>query len=126
MTDFGLAKRIDAELSLTESGEFLGTAGYIAPEQALGKKGLTVTADVFSLGAVLFERLTGQPAFPGGTILERLRSLHDAEPQLPRRGHRVLDRDLETICMKCLAREPEKRVLLRRGTGRRPGPLAVR
>jgi tRNA A-37 threonylcarbamoyl transferase component Bud32 len=109
VTDFGLAKRIDAQLSLTESGQMLGTAGYIAPEQALGKKGLTVTADVFSLGAVLFERLTGTPAFPGGTILERLRWLHEAEPRLPRSFQRGLDRDLETVCLKCLEKEPGKR-----------------
>jgi tRNA A-37 threonylcarbamoyl transferase component Bud32 len=109
VTDFGLAKRIDAELSLTESGQMLGTAGYIAPEQALGKKGLTVTADVFSLGAVLFERLTGTPAFPGGTILERLRSLH--ESITPRRTLLMptLPRDLETVVIKCLEREPGKR-----------------
>jgi len=109
VTDFGLAKRLDAEMSLTESGQMLGTAGYIAPEQALGKKGLTVTADVFSLGAVLYERLTGQPAFPGGTILERLRSLHDAATPRPTVAAPGLPRDLETVTLKCLEREPGKR-----------------
>jgi tRNA A-37 threonylcarbamoyl transferase component Bud32 len=109
VTDFGLAKRIDAELSLTESGQMLGTAGYVAPEQALGKKGLTVTADVFSLGAVLFERLTGTPAFPGGTILERLRSLHESITPRPTLLMPHLPRDLETVCLKCLEGEPAKR-----------------
>jgi tRNA A-37 threonylcarbamoyl transferase component Bud32 len=109
VTDFGLAKRIDAELSLTESGQMLGTAGYIAPEQALGKKGLTVTADVFSLGAVLFERLTSTPAFPGGTILERLRSLHESITPRPTLLMLTLPRDLETVVLKCLEREPGKR-----------------
>jgi predicted Ser/Thr protein kinase len=109
VTDFGLAKRIGAEQSLTESGQMLGTAGYIAPEQALGKKGLTVTADVFSLGAVLFERLTGSPAFPGGTILERLRSLHDLPTPRPTVLMPTLPRDLETVCLKCLERDPTKR-----------------
>ncbi|HTK74679.1 MAG TPA: serine/threonine-protein kinase, partial [Gemmataceae bacterium] len=111
VTDFGLAKRIDAELSLTESGQMLGTAGYVAPEQALGKKGLTVTADVFSLGAVLFERLTGTPAFPGGTILERLRSLHHSVTPRPTFLMPQLPRDLETVVLKCLEREPGKRYL---------------
>lgn len=109
VTDFGLAKRIDAELSLTESGQLLGTAGYIAPEQALGKKGLTVTADVFSLGAVLFERLTSTPAFPGGTILERLRSLHESITPRPTVLMPTMPRDLETVVLKCLEREPAKR-----------------
>jgi tRNA A-37 threonylcarbamoyl transferase component Bud32 len=109
VTDFGLAKRIDADHSLTESGQMLGTAGYIAPEQALGKKGLTVTADVFSLGAVLFERLTGTPAFPGGTILERLRSLQESVTPRPTMLMPALPRDLETVVLKCLQREPGKR-----------------
>src|SRR3954451_12495691 len=106
VTDFGLAKRIDADHSLTESGQMLGTAGYIAPEQALGKKGLTVTADVFSLGAVLFERLTGTAAFPGGTILERLRSLQESITPRPTTLMPALPRDLETVVLKSLEREP--------------------
>jgi WD40 repeat protein len=109
VADFGLAKRVDAERSLTESGAVVGTPRYMAPEQAAGRKDLTVAADVYSLGAVLYERLTGQTPFTGETLLEVLRQVREAEPPRPSSITPGLDRDLETICLKCLEKDPEKR-----------------
>ncbi len=102
VADFGLAKRVDAERSLTESGALIGTPRYMAPEQAAGRKDLTVAADVYSLGVVLYERLTGQTPFTGETPLEVLRQVREAEPPRPSSITPGLNRDLETICLKCL------------------------
>jgi serine/threonine-protein kinase len=109
VADFGLAKRVDADRSLTESGAIIGTPRYVAPEQAAGRKDLTVAADVYSLGVVLYERLTGQTPFTGETVLEVLRQAREAEPPRPSSVCPGLDRDLETICLKCLEKEPVKR-----------------
>jgi WD40 repeat protein len=109
VTDFGLAKRVDAEHSLTESGALVGTPRYMAPEQAAGRKDLTVAADVYSLGVVLYERLTGQTPFTGETPLEVLRQVREAEPPRPSSLTPGLNRDLETICLKCLEKDPAKR-----------------
>jgi WD40 repeat protein/tRNA A-37 threonylcarbamoyl transferase component Bud32 len=109
VADFGLAKRVDAEGSLTESGALVGTPRYMAPEQAAGRKDLTVAADVYSLGVVLYERLTGQTPFSGETMLELLRQVREAEPPRPSSITPGLNRDLETICLKCLEKDPAKR-----------------
>jgi WD40 repeat protein/tRNA A-37 threonylcarbamoyl transferase component Bud32 len=109
VTDFGLAKRVDADRSLTESGAVLGTPRYMAPEQAEGRKDLTVAADVYALGVVLYERLTGATPFRGEAVLEVLRQVREAEPPRPSSLRRGLDRDLETICLKCLEKDAAKR-----------------
>jgi WD40 repeat protein/tRNA A-37 threonylcarbamoyl transferase component Bud32 len=109
VADFGLAKRVDAERSLTEPGALLGTPRYMAPEQAAGRKDLTVAADVYSLGVVLYERLTGQTPFTGETALEILRQVQETEPPRPSSISPGLNRDLETICLKCLEKDAAKR-----------------
>jgi tRNA A-37 threonylcarbamoyl transferase component Bud32 len=109
VTDFGLAKRVDADGSLTESGALVGTPRYMAPEQAAGRKDLTVAADIYSLGVVLYERLTGQTPFTGETPLELLRQVREMEPARPSSLSPGLDRDLETVCLKCLEKDPAKR-----------------
>jgi WD40 repeat protein/tRNA A-37 threonylcarbamoyl transferase component Bud32 len=109
VADFGLAKPVDADRSLTESGALLGTPRYMAPEQAAGRKDLTVAADVYGLGVLLYERLTGRAPFDGQTVLEVLRQVREAEPPRPSSLCPRLDRDLETICLKCLEKDPAKR-----------------
>ncbi len=109
VADFGLAKRVDADRSLTESGVIVGTPRYMAPEQAAGRKDLTVAVDVYSLGVVLYERLTGHTPFTGETVLELLRQAREEEPPRPSSICPGLDRDLETICLKCLEKDPSKR-----------------
>ncbi len=109
VTDFGLAKRAGVEASLTETGQVLGTPRYMAPEQAGGRKDLTVAADVFSLGVILYERLTGLPPFDGGDVLEILRQVRETDPPRPSSRRPDLDRDLETVVLKCLEKEPSRR-----------------
>jgi hypothetical protein len=110
VTDFGLAKRMDVDSGLTPSGTFIGTPSYMAPEQVVGKTGqLTTVADIYSLGAVLYFLLTGRPPFVGATPLETLRLVVEKEPVRPSTINRRLDRDLETICLKCLEKAPQGR-----------------
>jgi WD40 repeat protein len=109
VADFGLAKRVDTDRSLTEPGALVGTPRYMAPEQAAGRKDLTVAADVYSLGVVLYERLTGQTPFTGEAPLEALRQVREAEPPPPSSITPGLSRDLETMCLKCLEKDPAKR-----------------
>jgi hypothetical protein len=109
VTDFGLAKRIDADRHLTQSGAIVGTPSYMPPEQASGKKGLSVAADVYSLGAILYEALTGRPPFRGQTPLDTLRDVLEREPERPRALDPRVPPDLETICLKCLQKEPSAR-----------------
>ncbi len=109
VTDFGLAKRVEGEQGHTQSGAVVGTPAYMAPEQAHGTKGLTTAVDVYSLGAILYELLTGQPPFRGESPLDTLLQVMDRVPVRPRSLRPQLDRDLETICLKCLEKVPERR-----------------
>jgi serine/threonine-protein kinase len=110
ITDFGLAKQIEVDSDLTVSGAVLGTPSYMPPEQAAGKRReIGPASDVYSLGAILYDLLTGRPPFRADTPLDTLRQVLDAEPAAPRLVNRKVPRDLETICIKCLAKEPHRR-----------------
>jgi formylglycine-generating enzyme required for sulfatase activity len=110
ITDFGLAKRIDAEArDVSQSGAIMGTASYMAPEQAAGKvRDTGPAADVYALGALLYECLAGRPPFEGPQHVILVNVLND-EPVPPSRLAPKVPRDLETICLKCLAKEPARR-----------------
>jgi serine/threonine-protein kinase len=110
ISDFGLAKRIDAEVSQTATGMVLGTPSYMAPEQAEGRsKEVGVAADVYALGAVLYETLTGRPPFRAATLLATLEQVKYDEPVPPSHLNTQVPRDLETICLKCLQKIPGRR-----------------
>jgi WD40 repeat protein len=110
ITDFGLVKRLDDPSELTHSDAIVGTPSYMAPEQAAGKaKEIGPATDVYALGAILYQLSTGRPPFKGETAEETLSQLRAQEPVPPRRLQPKLPRDLETICLKCLAKEPRKR-----------------
>jgi serine/threonine-protein kinase len=109
ITDFGLAKRLEAESSPTRSGNLLGTPPYIAPEQIDGQTEVDARTDVYGLGAVLYEALTGRPPFRGKHELDTLFQVRHSRLVLPRRHHRAVDRRLESICLKCLERRPPRR-----------------
>lgn len=109
VTDFGLAKRVEGDSELTGSGAIVGTPNYMPPEQALGHKVISTAADVYSLGAILYELLTGQPPFRKDSPMETLMQVIEREPVRPQVIQPKVDRDLETICLKCLEKEPQKR-----------------
>src|ERR1051325_11383698 len=110
LTDFGLAKLVERETQITRTLAVLGTPSYISPEQASGNVSqLTTGADVYGLGAVLYELLTGAPPFAGGTTMATIRQVLEKEPERPSRRNAAVDRDLETICLKCLEKEPARR-----------------
>src|SRR5205823_14693911 len=110
LADFGLAKLIEKDSTITKTMAVLGTPSYISPEQAAGKtKDLTVAADVYGLGAVLYELLTRQPPFAGGTTLETIRQVLEKEPRRPSDFNPKVDRDLQTVCLKCLEKDPKRR-----------------
>jgi WD40 repeat protein/tRNA A-37 threonylcarbamoyl transferase component Bud32 len=109
ITDFGLAKRVGMDAGTTQSGAVIGTPSYMPPEQAAARKDLTVAADVYSLGAILYELLTGKPPFLGATALETLMQVMEVEAAPPSKSGTKIDRDLETICLKCLEKDPARR-----------------
>jgi WD40 repeat protein/tRNA A-37 threonylcarbamoyl transferase component Bud32 len=109
VTDFGLAKQMETESHLTLSGAVLGTPAYMAPEQAASDKGLTTAADIYSLGAIFYELLTARPPFQAETPLETLRQVIEQETRRPSSLNRKVPRDLETICLKCLQKNPSQR-----------------
>lgn len=110
LTDFGLAKLMDQGNKLTHTQAILGTPAYMAPEQARGGASEVTTAvDVYGLGAVFYELLTGRPPFIGPSAVEIMRQVLDEEPRPPSQHHRDIDRDLETVCLKCLEKDPQRR-----------------
>ncbi len=110
ITDFGLAKKVDADSHQTQSGALMGTPSYMAPEQARGDtREIGPHSDLYAIGAILYELLTGRPPFQGATILDTLDQVRSQEPVPPTRLQPKIPRDLETICLKCLQKEPKKR-----------------
>ncbi|HWB04065.1 MAG TPA: protein kinase [Verrucomicrobiales bacterium] len=110
LTDFGLAKLTWSDSTITRTRAVLGTPAYMAPEQAAGNtRQITTAADVYGLGAVLYYWLTGGPPFAGGTTVETIRQVMEREPEPPSHKNREVDADLETICLKCLRKEPAAR-----------------
>jgi hypothetical protein len=110
VTDFGLAKKVEADSGLTGSGQIMGTPSYMPPEQAGGKRGeVGPAADVYALGATLYALVTGRPPFQAATAMDTLLMVLSEEPVPPRRLNATIPRDLETICLKCLEKEPARR-----------------
>jgi serine/threonine-protein kinase len=110
ISDFGLARRLDGEAGLTRTGAALGTPSYMAPEQAEGRThAVGPAADVYALGAILYELLTGRPPFRAETDLETVQQVISREPVPPSRLNATVPRDLETICLKCLHKLPSRR-----------------
>jgi WD40 repeat protein len=110
VTDFGLAKRLAGDAEQTRSGTILGTPAYMAPEQAAARRGAISTAtDVYGLGAVLYSLLAGQAPFGGDSVLDVLKEVIESPPEPPRRLNPDAPRDLETICLKCLEKDPRRR-----------------
>src|SRR5881398_3362239 len=110
LTDFGLARLVETESTVTRTMEVLGTPSYMAPEQAVGNNAsVTSATDIYGLGAVLYQLLTGHAPFAGGTTYETIKLLLDTEPRQPRLLNPKIVRDLNTICLKCLEKDPKRR-----------------
>lgn len=109
VTDFGLAKRTEGGVTVSRSGSIVGTPAYMAPEQARGEKGLSVAADVWSLGAILYEGITSRVPFSGDAPLDVLLRVIETEPAAPRAVNPAVDRDLQIVCLKCLEKVPGRR-----------------
>jgi len=109
VADFGLAKLLERDQGLTMQGQAVGTPQYMSPEQSRDAARVTTASDVYSLGATLYHLLTGRPPFHTPTLLETLRQIQEEDPVSPRRLNSAIDRDLETICLKCLEKDPARR-----------------
>src|SRR5262249_9721839 len=110
ITDFGLAKLTDEDSGQTRTGTIMGTPSYMPPEQASGKvKEMGPAVDVYALGAILYERLAGRPPLRGATAMDTVTQVVSNEPVAPFRLQPGVPRDLETVCLKCLQKEPAKR-----------------
>ncbi|MBC8351988.1 MAG: protein kinase [Planctomycetes bacterium] len=109
VADFGLAKLMEGEEQLTIAGEVMGTPSYMPPEQAKDASRVTAQSDVYSLGATLYHLLTAKPPFQAATVVETIRQVIDEPPVAPTQLNPAIDRDIETICMKCLEKEPGRR-----------------
>jgi WD40 repeat protein/tRNA A-37 threonylcarbamoyl transferase component Bud32 len=109
VTDFGLAKHVEGDSGLTQPGAIVGTPSYMAPEQARATRTLTTAADVYGLGAILYELLTGRPPFRGPSVLDTLQQVLSQEPVPPRALDTGISRDLETVTLKCLQKDPPRR-----------------
>src|SRR5262249_24545581 len=110
VTDFGLAKRVEGDSELTQSGAIMGTPAYMAPEQASGRRGAVTTAsDVYGLGAVFYALLAGCAPFRGDSVAETLQQVRERPLEPPSRLNPRTPRDLEVICLKCLEKEPSRR-----------------
>jgi len=110
LTDFGLARLVEAGSTVTRTREVLGTPSYMAPEQAAGETTkISHTTDIYGLGAVLYHLLTGHPPFSGATTYETIKLLIETEPRSPRLLNPKVDRELSTICAKCLEKDPQRR-----------------
>ncbi len=109
VTDFGLARTREADSHLTQSGEILGTPSYMSPEQASGAAELSSASDIYSLGATLYELIAGRPPFCAASVAETLRQVIHEEAVPPRRLNAAIDRDLETICLRCLRKDARQR-----------------
>src|SRR4029453_3622053 len=110
LTDFGLARLLETESSVTQTMDVLGTPSYMAPEQANGhNEQLTSATDVYGLGPVFDQLLPDHPPFAGGTTYETVRLVLETEPREPRLLNPKIDRELSTICLKCLEKDPKRR-----------------
>jgi TolB-like protein/Tfp pilus assembly protein PilF/predicted Ser/Thr protein kinase len=110
LTDFGLARLVETQSTMTRTLEVIGTPSYMAPEQAVGNNAaVSSVTDVYGVGAVLYQLLTGQPPFAGGSTYETIKLLLETEPRQPRLLNPKIDRDLSTICLKCLEKEAKRR-----------------
>jgi WD40 repeat protein/serine/threonine protein kinase len=110
ITDFGLAKKLDGSTDLTVTGQMVGTPNYLSPEQAAGRNAeIGPASDIYAIGALLYELLTGRPPFMANSLQETLLRIRDAEPISPRAQNPAVDREIETICLKCLEKEPQRR-----------------
>ena len=110
VTDFGLAKRVEGDVEMTQSGAILGTPAYMSPEQAIGRRGsITTATDIYGLGAILYALLTGRGPFGGDSAIETLDAVRRLPPESPRKFNAHVPLDLETICLKCLEKNPRRR-----------------